>query len=230
MPPLVLVHLIARLSHLSFLFTFWRALQHLSQARIPCLVVSCSLSRNSIPANFQFRAIMWRTLMNMCGGASWVSPVSAVLSARHLYCVSQQMRDKLTVCKPEPGLQAFTGAALAQLVANKAVDTAAIAAVMSTLGVQDPASTPQPNYAWIAGPVLGGVAGAAILVGVIWLLHKRNMEIEAGRQFSAAGADGAVRVRRAEDKYAAPDPVQQHHGSDGGTPHSAAQVGFCNRA
>jgi len=106
-------------------------------------------------------------------------------------------------------------------VAAKEVNTAAIAALMSQLGIMDPAE-PEPNYAWIAGPVVGGVAAAALLAGVVWFLYKKNAAAQPAAAFSTAGTDAAARIRRVADKYAVQQPEQP--GSDGSTPRSAAQV------
>lgn len=128
------------------------------------------------------------------------------------------------LCHAHP--QEYTGRGLQQKVDAKQVDTTAIQALMQLLDVTDPAAAaaPKPNYAWIAGPVVGGVAGAAILVGIVFWLHARNSAIQAPA-FNAAGTDAAVRVRRVADKYAVQGATEEAASSDGGTPHSTtAQV------
>ena len=120
-------------------------------------------------------------------------------------------------------LQEFTGEGLQQKVDAKQVDAAALAAVMDLLSVADPVAPPQPNYAWIAGPVVGGVAGAVILAGIIWWLHRRNSALPVPA-FNAAGTDAAARVRRVADKYSVAQQAQGEGSSEGGTPRSAAQV------
>jgi hypothetical protein len=123
--------------------------------------------------------------------------------------------------------QDFTGDGLQAKVAAKEVDTTAIAALLSLLDIADPASKPTPNYGWVAGPVVGGVAGVALIAAAVWFLCKRRQAARIPVSFSAAGTDAAVRVRRVADKYTASalssapaaEPV-----SDGGTTTAAAQV------
>jgi hypothetical protein len=108
------------------------------------------------------------------------------------------------------------------------VDTSALSALLALLATKDPAPKHTPNYAWIAGPVIGGVAGLAVVIGIIWWLHKRNNAARIPVSFNATGTDAAVRIRRVADKYAVP-PQEQGPTSDGGTPTSAAQqVRLCS--
>lgn len=124
-------------------------------------------------------------------------------------------------------LQDFTGPGLQAKVDAKEVDTAALAALLSLLDIADPAPKPKPNYGWIAGPVVGGVAGIALIVAGVWFLRKRRQAARVPVSFSAAGTDAAVRIRRVADKYTASQAGAAPAGepvSDGGTPTAAGQV------
>jgi hypothetical protein len=123
--------------------------------------------------------------------------------------------------------QDFTGDGLQAKVAAKEVDTTAIAALLSLLDIADPASKPTPNYAWVAGPVVGGVAGIALIAAAVWFLCKRRQAARIPVSFSAAGTDAAVRIHRVADKYTASDPTSAPAAepvSDGTTPTATAQV------
>jgi len=119
-------------------------------------------------------------------------------------------------------LQAYTGEGLDQKVAAKEVNSAAIAALMNQLAISDVAAEPVANSGWIAGPVIGGVAAAAILAGVVWFLYKKNAAAQPPAAFNTAGTDAAVRIHRVADKYVVQQP--EHLGSDGGIVGSTAQV------
>lgn len=135
-------------------------------------------------------------------------------------------------------LQAFTGAALQSLVDSREVDTAALAALLELLAVESPVPPQKHNYAWVAGPVIGGVAGlAAIIVGA-WFLRRRRQRAAEPNGFSVAGTDAAVRIRRHADKYpvnprdaasqasqAAPAPWQPAAG--GAAPQAAPAQVWC---
>lgn len=166
-------------------------------------------------------------------------------STRHLV---SHVNVSLSTC-----LQDYTGAGLASKVASKQVDTAALAAMMTLLGQQQQEAR-QPamvRHAWIAGPVIGGVAAVAIVVAIVCWLH-RKISRESAPQLEetsrpaqqsavpapAPAVDGGVKVRRrVEDKYAVPAGAAgsvsggQHEAasSDGGTPRSTAgaQVSSC---
>lgn len=127
------------------------------------------------------------------------------------------------LCALHPCTQAFSGDTLDQKVASKQVNLAAITALLNQLATKPPEAAPATDHAWVAGPVIGGVAGAALLAGVVWYLVKRNQQPRVPVSFNAAGTDAAARVRRVADKYAVREP--EGTASDGGTPHSAAQVG-----
>lgn len=137
----------------------------------------------------------------------WFLDSSTCRQAHRLLCV---------VCHP----QAYSGDALATKAANKVVDTDALAALLEKLGGK-PARQVTPNYTWIAGPVVGGVVGLVLFIGLAWYVTKRNRQVPVS--FSTAGTDAAVRIRRAADKYAV-GQSQEQAASDGGTPTSAAQV------
>lgn len=90
-------------------------------------------------------------------------------------------------------MQAFTVAALQLLVDSKVVDTAAIAALAELLAVESPVPQQKRNYAWVAGPVIGGLGA--------WFLYRRRQRAAEPNGFSVAGTDAAVRIRRHADKY-----------------------------
>lgn len=124
-------------------------------------------------------------------------------------------------------MQDFTGPGLQSRVDAQIVDTSALSALLALLATKDPAPKHTTNLAWIAGPVIGGVVGLAIVIGIIWWLHKRNSAARIPVSFNATGTDAAVRIRRVADKYAVP-PQEQGPTSDGGTPTSAAQQVRCS--
>jgi hypothetical protein len=127
-------------------------------------------------------------------------------------------------------LQDFTGVGLQAKVVAKEVNTTALAALLSLLGVADPAPKPKPNYGWVAGPVVGGVAGIALIVAAVWFLRKRRQAARVPVSFSAAGTDAAVRIRRVADKYTASSTTAAPAAEpmpDGGTATAAAQVRTC---
>lgn len=131
------------------------------------------------------------------------------------------------LCHAHP--QEYTGRGLQQKVDAKQVDTTAIQALMRQQDFNQPATETAValSHGWIAGPVIGGVAGAAILVATIWWLYKRKNTPQAvpAAESNAVGTDAAVRVRRVADKYAVQGATEEAASSDGGTPHSTtAQV------
>jgi hypothetical protein len=118
--------------------------------------------------------------------------------------------------------QAYTGDALDTKAASKEVDTAALTALMTTLGV-DGTAQPARNLGWIAGPIIGGLAGLALLGVGAWYLVMRAKSGGLPVSFSAAGTDAGLRLPRVADKYAV-GQSQEQAASDGGTPTSATQV------
>jgi hypothetical protein len=107
------------------------------------------------------------------------------------------------------------------MATNKEVDTAALTSLMSTLGV-DSAAQPAPYLGWIAGSVIGGVVGLALVGTGVWYLvtHARQGGLPVSA--NAAGTDAGLRLPRVADKYAVGQ--SQEVASDGGTPTSTAQV------
>jgi hypothetical protein len=135
-------------------------------------------------------------------------------------------------------LQAFSADALAALTAAKVVDEGALSAMFALLGQPDAEPATKPSNAWIAGPVVGGVAGAAILIGAVWLLVRRKRSAPgtadaavAAPAAAAVPVDAGTRVtRRGAAKYAVSTPAAaegsaaEGASSDGETPRSGAQV------
>jgi hypothetical protein len=115
-------------------------------------------------------------------------------------------------------LQDYSGAALDDKIAKKEVDTAALAAMMPKDGAEQKHSW--QDWAWVAGPVVGSVVGATILVGVWYMLKRkpcvaRNaVPVDAAGQLPAAASSAA--------KYTAGSAASQ--ASDGSTPRSETKV------
>jgi hypothetical protein len=77
-----------------------------------------------------------------------------------------------------------------------------------------PASTkasPTQNLAWLAGPIVGGLAGLALVAGIgLWVRQSRRAAQRAPA-FDGAGTDGTIPVKRASAKYGGhgePNPEQ----------------------
>lgn len=62
-------------------------------------------------------------------------------------------------------------------------------------------SQPKQNLAWIAGPIVGGLAGLALVAGVGLWIQQRRQAAHLAPAFDGAGTDGVIRVRRASAKY-----------------------------
>lgn len=62
-------------------------------------------------------------------------------------------------------------------------------------------SQPKQNLAWIAGPIVGGLAGLALVAGVGLWIQQRRRAAQLAPAFDGAGTDGVIRVRRASAKY-----------------------------
>lgn len=118
-------------------------------------------------------------------------------------------------------LQDYSGAALDEKIAQKEVDTEALAATMPVVAAEQKYSW--QDMAWVAGPVIGSVVGATILVGVWYMLKRKPcvagnpVPVDAAGQLPAAASSAA--------KYAAGSAASQ--ASDGGPPRSEAKVCTC---
>lgn len=98
--------------------------------------------------------------------------------------------------------QGFTGQALQALVDSKQIDTSALPGLRMTLPVATtPVAEPSPSLSWIAGPVIGGLVGIALVGGVCWFLYTRYYRADVPVSSDGNGTDAAVRIRRASDKY-----------------------------
>lgn len=62
-------------------------------------------------------------------------------------------------------------------------------------------SQPAHNLTWIAGPIVGGLAGLALVAGVGWWIQKRRRASQLTPVFNEIGTDGVIRVKRGSAKY-----------------------------
>jgi hypothetical protein len=106
--------------------------------------------------------------------------------------------------------QAYNSENLAALVAQKQVNTAGLTSLLDGLGVASVDYGSTHDHGWIAGPVIGGVAAAAILGFVLWCMFWRKPPA-IPTTAAAAAPDAAVRVVRSTSgsKYAVHEPVSE---------------------